>query len=70
MLPLEARLELAPNPPISVAEMIGNGRIRGLELDAIGLFALSCCVASFTSWVRHTAQEEVDHNDVDTTGDA
>src|SRR5262250_1478992 len=31
--PLETSLELASDPPVSVAEMIIDGRVLGLELD-------------------------------------
>ena len=33
MVPLELRVELAPDPPIGVAEMVVDDGIAGLELD-------------------------------------
>src|SRR5688572_29794478 len=35
VLPLEARLEVAPDLPIGVAEMVIDDRIAGLELDRL-----------------------------------
>src|SRR5215208_7936542 len=35
VLPLEARLEVAPDLPIGVAEMVVDDRIAGLEIDRL-----------------------------------